>query len=142
MAIVPVVECKIPTVTLSSSTFRPVVMILAVGKSAALVVDFSRPGGVRTVAPVASVERSVVAGAAFSDLAAAGSPESAALDFLHPLLVSAAHSKEPHKTIENATRETRLRLERTSCMRVSIYLRNSLCAVATSESGLLRSTKC
>src|SRR4051812_47389119 len=94
MAIVPVVECRMPTVTLSSSTFRPVVMIFAVGKSAALVVDFSTPGGSNTVAPVASVERSVAAGAAaFSAFADDSVPVDALEDLLHALLVSAAHKK-------------------------------------------------
>src|SRR3954468_4784799 len=100
-----------PTVTLSSSTLRPVVMIFAVGKSAAFVVDFSSPGGVRTAAPLASVERSVAAGAAaaFSVLAAAGSPEAAALDLLQPLIDTAAHSRAPDTASVSAPRKARFR---------------------------------
>src|SRR4051812_48865109 len=110
MAMVPVVECRMPTVTLSSSTLRPVVMILAVGKSAALAVDFSKPGGSNTPAPVASVERSVGAAAAvFSAGLAAGSPVAAELDLLHPLIETAAHRRAPDATSESAPRRTRFR---------------------------------
>src|SRR3954467_4048593 len=121
MAIVPVVECRMPTVTLSSSTFRPVVMILAVGKSAAFVVDFSSPGGNKTAAPVASVERSVAAGAAaFSTFADESVDVEALEDLLHALLTSAAHKKAPGSTSDKAPRKPRLRLEKTDCMGVSI----------------------
>src|SRR6187549_1659055 len=110
-----------PTVTLSSSTFKPVVMIFAVGKSAALVVDFSRPGGNSTAAPVASVERSVAAGAAaFSAFADDSVAVDALEDLLHALLTSAAHKKAPGKTSDKAPRKPRLRLEKTDCMGVSI----------------------
>jgi hypothetical protein len=77
-------------------------MILAVGKSDALVVDFSSPGGVNTAAPLASVERSVLAGAALSVLAAAGSVEGDALDLLHPAIENAMQVNTPYKTSENA----------------------------------------
>src|SRR6187551_3241450 len=121
MAMVPVVECRMPTVTLSSSTFRPVVMILAVGKSAAFVVDFSKPGGSSTVAPLASVERSVAAGAAtfwaFADESVA---VEALEDLLHALLDSATHKKALGRTSDKAPRKPRLRLEKTDCMGVSI----------------------
>jgi hypothetical protein len=96
-------------------------MIFAVGKSDALTVDFSSPGGVNTAAPLASVERSVLAGAAaVSAFVAAGSFDVAALDLLQALLANAAHDKKLAKTSENAPRETRLRLERSNCMGVSI----------------------
>jgi len=121
MAMVPVVECKIPTVTLSSSTFRPVVMIFAVGKSAAFVVDFVNPGGVKTVAPLASVERSVAAGAAAVPVfIAAGSVEVAALDLLQPLVAIARHAKTAARAAASAPREKLLRWEGTSCIGFSI----------------------
>src|SRR4051794_36213778 len=133
MAIVPVVECRMPTVTLSSSTFSPVVMILAVGKSAALVVDFTIPGGSSTAAPVASVERSVGAGvAAFSTFADESVDVEALDDLLHALLESAAHKKAPGRTSDKAPRKPRLRLEKTDCMGVSIVkgsLERGVCAI-------------
>src|SRR6478609_9745119 len=121
MAIVPVVECRMPTVTLSSSTFRPVVMIFAVGKSEALLVDFSRPGGNKTAAPVASVERSVAAGAAaFSTFAEESVDVEALEDLLQALLASSDNKKAPGKASDKAPRKPRPRLERTDCMGVSI----------------------
>jgi hypothetical protein len=119
MAMVPVVECKIPTVTLSSSTFRPVVMIFALGKSEAFVVDFVNPGGVKTVAPLASVERSVAAGVA-AVFGAAGSVEVAALDLLQPPVAIATHAKAADRAAVSAPREKRFRWEGTSCMGFSI----------------------
>jgi hypothetical protein len=84
-------------------------MILAVGKSEAFVVDFSRPGGNKTVAPVASVERSVAAGvAAFSTFADESVDVEALEDLLHALLTSATHKKAPGKTSDKAPRYPRL----------------------------------
>jgi hypothetical protein len=94
-------------------------MILAVGKSAAFVVDFSMPGGSSTAAPLASVERSVAAGAVafFAD----DSVDVEALeDLLHALLASAAHKKALGITSDKAPRKPRLRLKKTDCMGVSI----------------------
>src|SRR3954470_25013034 len=110
-----------PTVTLSSSTFRPVVMILAVGKSAAFVADFSSPGGSKTAAPLASVERSVAAGAApFSALAEDSLAVEALEDLLQGLLASSAHKKALGKASDKAPRKPRLRLNKTDCMGVSV----------------------
>jgi hypothetical protein len=96
-------------------------MILAVGKSAAFVVDFSRPGGSKTAAPLASVERSVAAGAAvFSTFAGESVDVDALEDLLHALETSAAHKKAPGRTSDKAPRTTRLRWVKTDCMGVSI----------------------
>jgi hypothetical protein len=96
-------------------------MILAVGKSAAFVVDFSKPGGSSTVAPLASVERSVAAGATAFCVVADESVDVEALeDLLHALLDSATHKKALGKTSDKAPRKPRLRLEKTDCMGVSI----------------------
>jgi hypothetical protein len=68
-------------------------------------VDFSRPGGSNTVAPAASVERSVAAGAAaFSTFAAELLVVEALDDLLHALLKSAMHKQAPGRTKGHAPR--------------------------------------
>jgi hypothetical protein len=80
-------------------------MIFAVGKSAALVLDFSRPGGSKTAAPDASVDRSVAAGAAaFSAFADESVVVEALDDLLHAPTESAAHKKALGKTSDKAPR--------------------------------------
>jgi len=95
-------------------------MIFAVGNSEALLVDFSRPGGNKTAAPLASVERSVTAGAAAFSTFAESVEGEALEDLLQALPASSEHKKALGKTSDKAPRRPRPRLEKTDCMGVSI----------------------